>query len=231
MALHKHVSDPKWTTRERIEVLEAFMEHANQSLQGKLFEDIGLSAPYGSASSFKIRFDLKTGAMTFSESILRLSMDECDTYIQRLRPFILSSEDIFLPKITRQIVCLLKNEHKEKGEELVSWVEQFVSFEKEFKPHCYQSLYNHPDGSSFSTSNADLALDYIYGRAVKVDLEKRRNLKQIEKFDNADTEIAKALTIYLEELMRLVLRIKNRITQWHANNSFINEMQAIKIGQ
>lgn len=219
--MNRRVSDSGWTNEERAEVIEAFLERADKALCGPLFEDQDLSDPNG---GIDMRLQLINNPSTGEQSIrveyLVLEPDEYDRYIQLLRPFILSSEDIFLPKVARHARCLLKEQFKGRGDNLVNWIEGQVSFKKEFAPiFFYSSISNMDETDVVSGTNADIALDYIYGRSVKSEIDRLRRVRKMEA--QGFELIADSLNAYLKQLMRLAYITARDIRQWDNESSFV----------
>ena len=226
MGLHKRVSDEAWTIDERIEVIEAFVERAEEVMDGPLYNEENFSDPNSGVDGFKLFFQLNkdTGEQSVSVGFLRLEKAEYDNYIQQLRPFILSEQDIFLPKVTRHLEILLKDEYKDYGAKLSSWIDGFVTFEEPYFAPVHSYVYiSDADGSNeIGASSAELALNYIYGRAVKSDIEKRRFIKQFETDEMKS--ISMALNEYLQQLMKLVYVVQHEILAWNKHGFFEREL-------
>lgn len=133
-----------------------------------------------------------------------------DESIRLLRPFMLGSEEVFLPRVVRQARYLLQTTTKSELDPLVEWIESQLSYDKEFHPVFFKTYISKVDGTGeIAGDNSDIALAYIYGKSVKVDLDKRRYLKG---FEDPDVQTIKmSLNAYLKQLMRLVFVVRSEI--------------------
>ena len=126
---------------------------------------------------------------------------------------ILSEQDIFLPKIVRHLSYLLNQEKRGIEKNLIEFIESSVSFEKKYSPRFfYVYIDDLNKGTKVAADSPDIALAYIYGRSVKVDIEKRKLLKYFESEDNPSIEMA--LQSYLIQLMRLACTVRHEIRAW-----------------
>ena len=223
MGLHQRVSDPEWTMDERVEVIRTFLDQADMALQGPLCDEENFSDPNSGVGGFKLLLETnrETGEQRASIEYEVLDKDGYVRYITWLRPFILSEQDVFLPKVTRHVQVLLKDEYKTAGDNLTAWIDGFVSFdEPHYAPvHSYVYVAEQDGSNEVGASSADLAMDYIYGHVAKLDIEKRRRIKPFE--DKSMNSIGMALNEYLQQLLKLVYVMRQEIRNWDERDMFV----------
>lgn len=210
----RRVSDSSWTDEQRAEVIEAFFERANTALRGELFEEEDLSDPNdGLQIKIYCIVNSLSGERKYELELTVLSEEEYEHCITQLRPFVLSEQDIFLPKVALHAQRLMKEEYSAYADELIAWIESWVNFDKKFEPLFFETFIQQPDGSFMpETNSAKIADDYIYGKAVKVDLEKRKAIQELGSVERSS--LPSALNAYIKQLMRLVLVTRNKIQEW-----------------
>lgn len=212
MSTNRRVSDTSWTEEERLAVLHAFHERCEKALANPIFEHQNIEDPAG-GFNFKVNvtFDKATGKQTDAAiSINHFELRYYDEAIRLLRPFTLSSEDVFLPKVVQQIKYLVPPENNNELGNIVEWVDQYIGFKKEYAPLFFSTYIANRDGSNEVEGHSnDLALAYIYGESVKVDIDKQRFLKQFN--DPNDFPIEMAIASYLVQLARICNVVKSKI--------------------
>ena len=193
-------------------VLHAFRERCEKVFANPIFKHQNIEDPAG-GFNFKVSvtFDRATGKQKDAAvSINHFELSYYNEAIRLLRPFTLLSEDVFLPKVVQQIKHLVPPENNNELGNIVEWVDQYIGFKKEYAPLFFSTYIANRDGSNkVEGHSSDLALAYIYGESVKVDIDKQRFLRQ---FNNPnDFSIEMAIASYLVQLARICNVVKSKI--------------------
>lgn len=218
MSTPKRVSDPSWTDSERANVLSIFLSRTDQALLSPLFQKMDTDDPSsGFTFHIQVALDKNTGEQKTSISIDSFDFSVYDDAIRLLRPFILSSEATFLPKITRHLQFLVPENHQECLSNFVAWVDQYVSFEKQYHPVFFSTFIGELGADDLvAGDSSEIALAYIYGESVKTDPKKRAFLKQFD--DTEHFPIKMALTGFLVHLAKIAKTVQTQIRMLDRTN-------------
>lgn len=209
---NRRVSDPTWTTKERRMVLRAFCDRCEKAFSNPIFENHDIADPSG-GYNFKVNvtFDKSTGSQQdASMEIHHYDLSQYDEAIRLLRPFTLRGEDVYLPKIVKHLELLLDSADRNALGNIAEWLEQYISFDKEYAPRFFSTIIANKYGETEAIGHSeDLALAYIYGESVKVDLDKKEFLDSFR--DPNDFSIEMSLAAHLVHLGRICHVVKSKI--------------------
>lgn len=138
-----------------------------------------------------------------------VSPEAADSTIGRLRPFIMSAEDIHLPKVIRAAKRLVGDDPPAR--ELLDYVGGHFASVVDDRGH-FKSTYVESGSGRLGEpirffSDGDLATHYVYGRLIHADEWRLRELEE----HGLEAEAFQALLRHVHELMRVAYWLRERL--------------------
>ncbi|MBW3088134.1 hypothetical protein KIH77_05240 [Bifidobacterium sp. 82T24] len=139
--------------------------------------------------------------------------------ITGLRPFLLSSSEVFLPRVARQIQFLVSPEFRDDADRLVQRVEKWLDYVHNYRPQLMTVYRWDADGSNVRSAEAwQIAESWIYGKSVKSELPERKKFKQFQ--EDLGFGIKPAIISYLFQLMRVANLVRSELRSLDAQDAF-----------
>lgn len=225
MALPR-VSSDSLSDQDRAEELRAFLERADDSLTGPIYRYGANGAPEDGLPMYMSMKVDKHGGISPTIKYPNMSDQQLLATITGLRPFLLSSSEVFLPRAARQMQWLVSSEFRDDATRLVQRVENWLAHKQEFHPQLMTLYRWNADGSDVRSAEAwQVAESWIYGKAVKSELPERKKFKQFQK--DLGFGIKPAIISYLFQLMRVTNLVRSELRRLDAQNAFRCKIEGV----
>lgn len=196
-------SMPKITDERRV---QKFISQADRALDTELLDLWSLEHP---GKKFDISVDKETRAVRIEYPTV--SPDVADSTIARMRPFLMSREDIHVPKVIASVKRLAA-----ENELVITTMDYSLGHFRDtiddkghFKGTYVESGSGHVGSEIHLWSDGQLATNYVYGKLIHTDENRIIELQE----HGMDEEAYQATLRHVHEFLRLIYWLRLRVVQ------------------
>lgn len=211
---------PQIDSRRR---LAKFVDRSTRALAGPIFELQDLSDPNGGVE-LKLRLIVEDSRQRIEFDDPGISDDAILAAITRCRPFLLKSEDVFLPAVVEALLDSIPRDVRTHVAPLKEFVAVRVEGGRLGAPHWHVFTTDLPEG----VDDSKIARAYVYGYAVKDDEDKRA---LIDKLGVESRSVKLAITGQLIQLMRLIRTVRTQLEVFVENGTIQLQTPVSDIGR
>lgn len=179
------------------------MDRSSRALTGPVYKLQDLSDPNGGVE-LKLLVTIENSRQRIEFVNQEITDEAILAAITRCRPFLLRSEDVFLPKVVDALLENIPDDVRVHVAPLKAFVSERVEGGRLSAPHWHVFTTDLPEGAD----DSKIARSYVYGYAVKDDDDKRT---LIDKLGVESRTVKLAITGQLIQLMRLIQTVRTQL--------------------